>query len=174
MNVLLMGLRGSGKTEVGKRLAALLGRPFVDLDHVVLASFTEGSVGEVWAARGEQAWREAEGRSLVEVMRTPGQVIALGGGTPMVPAARAAIESGRLAGGATVVYLSCTAAELAGRLARDTGDRPSLTGADPSREVEQVLARRQDTFRQLADHVIEVTHATPAEAAEAILRSLES
>ncbi len=174
MNVILIGLRGSGKTEVGRRLAARLGRKFVDLDDRVLATFEEASVREVWATHGESAWRVAEGRVVGEILAATNQVIALGGGTPMVPDARDRIESGRRDGSARVFYLSCDVRELARRLAGDAGDRPSLTGADPSQEVDAVLVRRDGTFRALADHVLDVTGTTPDEIAESLLKSLEA
>ena len=79
-----MGLRGSGKTTIGRRLADALGMPFIDLDEQVLATFTEDSVGRVWAAHGEQAWRRAESSALTTVVEDDDRVIALGGGTPMI------------------------------------------------------------------------------------------
>lgn len=168
MNVLLIGLRASGKTEAGRRLAALGGRNFVDLDDVVLAGFSEPSVREVWAAHGESAWREAEARVLETVLARDHQVIALGGGTPMVEAARRRVEAGQRHGDLKVVYLQCTADELARRLEGDTGDRPSLTGADPAEEVATVLAERDPTFVNLSDEVLDVTGRSPDEVAESL------
>ena len=81
MHVLLMGLRGSGKTTVGGLLARQLDGEFVDLDDRVLATFAETTVTDVFSAHGEQAWRAAEARVLHELLsRTAGRdsVIALG------------------------------------------------------------------------------------------------
>ena len=168
MNVLLIGLRGSGKSTIGCELAGRLNRPFVDLDERVLATFAEASVSEVWSAHGEAAWREAEASSLEAVLRGADQVIALGGGTPMIADARRRIESCQRAGEARVVYLQCDVRELARRLTRDVGDRPSLTGEDPIDEIRTVLEARETTYQELADFVCDVTDATPEVAAESI------
>ncbi|UCD76253.1 MAG: hypothetical protein JSV91_04880, partial [Phycisphaerales bacterium] len=93
------------------------------------------------------------------------QVVALGGGTPMIRAARARIEQAQRAGRGMVVYLKCEVRELARRLREAPGDRPSLTGADPSEEVARVLAEREATYLAVADIVFETTHGSPADAA---------
>ncbi len=161
MNILLMGLRGCGKTTVGRLLAETGSLVFVDLDERVLDTFPEPSVREVWTNRGEAAWRAAESRVLEEIMRQDGQVVALGGGTPLIAAARRVIADEQLGGGAVVVYLRCSVDELTRRLARDTGDRPSLTGRDPVQEIADVLGEREPTFRGLADLEYDVTDASP-------------
>ena len=161
-NILLIGARGSGKTTLGRQLARRLDRPFIDLDDVTLERLGAASVAEVWSAQGEGAWREAEAATLVDLLRDGGQVVALGGGTPMVPSARRAIERAREDGRGHVVYLACPAAELARRLRGDPGDRPSLTGRDPAAEITQVLAERESTYRALADLVVD-TATVPIE-----------
>jgi shikimate kinase len=168
VNVLLIGLRGSGKSTIGRELAGRLNRPFVDLDERVLATFAEASVSEVWSAHGEAAWREAEVSILEAVLRGADQVIALGGGTPMIADARRRIESCQRAGEARMVYLQCDVGKLARRLSRDVGDRPSLTGADPIDEIRTVLEARETTYQELADFVCDVSDATPEVAAESI------
>ena len=102
--------------------------------------------------------------------RTAGRdsVIALGGGTPMVESARADIEAARTAGTATVVYLRCDVAELHRRLAGQTDDRPSLTGADPVAETAAVLAVREPVYRSLADHEYDVSTTSPQQAAASL------
>ncbi len=169
MHVLLMGLRGSGKTTVGGLLAERLGCPFIDLDQRVLATFAESTVTAVWATHGEDAWRAAEATTLDELLATTSpDVIAMGGGTPMIESVSAALATARTAGTATVVYLRCTARELQRRLAGETDDRPSLTGADPAIESEAVLATREPVYRTLADHEYDVTTTTPQDAADSL------
>ncbi|MHC4416103.1 MAG: shikimate kinase [Planctomycetota bacterium] len=170
MNTLLIGLRGCGKTTVGRVLAARLRRPFIDLDEVVLASFSEPTVHAVWSVHGEPAWRAAEVRILVDHLRADGQVLALGGGTPMITAARQRMEAEQRAGRVRVVYLRCAANELARRLTRQPGDRPPLTGSDPVAEISPVLAAREPTYRRLADLELDVTDTLPEETAGQLLR----
>jgi len=171
MHVLLMGLRGSGKTTVGCLLARQLhGKlvKFVDLDDRVLATFDETTVADVWSAHGERQWRTAEARVLHELLGgadAPDSVIALGGGTPMIESARADIEAARTAGTATVVYLRCVVEELQRRLAGRTDDRPSLTGGDPVGETAAVMTAREPVYRSLADHEYDVSTTSPQQAA---------
>jgi len=171
MHVLLMGLRGSGKTTVGGLLARELDSEFIDLDDRVLATFAETTVADAWSAHGEQAWRAAEASVLHELLgRTaaPDSVIALGGGTPMIESARGDIEAARTAGTAKVVYLRCVVEELHRRLAGRTGDRPSLTGGDPVGETAAVMAARDPVYRGLADHEYDVSTTSPPQAAAAL------
>jgi shikimate kinase len=170
VNVLLIGPRGCGKTTIGCRFAARTQRSFVDLDENVLERFAETSVSDVWSAHGEAGWRRAEAAMLQDVLRKADQVVALGGGTPMIDDVRQRITSQQRAGSVTVVYLQCDVDELARRLARDGGDRPSLTGADPIDEIRAVLAARAPTYRRLADVVYDVTEVTPEAAAEELDR----
>ncbi len=176
MHVLLMGLRGSGKTTVGGLLARQLDGEFVDLDDRVLAAFAETTVTDVWAAHGEQAWRAAETRVLQELLNRSAarlSVIALGGGTPMIESARGDIEAARTAGTATVVYLRCVVEELERRLAGQTDDRPSLTGADPVGEIADVMTTREPVYRSLADHEYDVSATSPQQAAVSLRQLVE-
>ncbi|MHC5005061.1 MAG: shikimate kinase, partial [Planctomycetota bacterium] len=116
-NVLLLGARGCGKTTVGTALAPLTGRRFVDLDALALAEFDVDSVHEVWQRCGEAGWRRAEVRVLDRVLAESGQIVALGGGTPMIDAARQMIAVARRKGEALTVYLRCEPGVLARRLA---------------------------------------------------------
>ena len=133
-----MGLRGSGKSTVGAVLARRLGRPFVDLDALTLRRLGAATVRAVWQEHGEETWRAAEAETLDETLQADGQVVALGGGTPMIEAARALIEDLRREGQVWVVYLQCPVPELTRRLRDSSRDRPSLRGADPAEEIAQV------------------------------------
>jgi shikimate kinase len=151
VTILLIGPRGSGKSSVGRRLAEVIGGEFADLDDHVLGRFGEGSVSEVWAAHGEQAWRRAEEEVFADLVQQRGQVIALGGGAPMIEGVQRRIRNEQAAGRALTIYLSAPPSVLAERIAGDPGDRPSLTGADPAEEIAAVLADRHETYDALAD-----------------------
>ncbi len=175
MLILLIGPRGSGKTAIGRRLAAARGIGFIDLDDRVLSCFDEPSVRAVWDAHGEAAWRSAEAAAVQTLLGEPdgpGRIVALGGGTPMVEEARVAIAAARDEGRARIVYLKCSVPVLAGRLAAASGDRPSLTGADVAGEVRVVLAAREPVYRSLADVVYDNDQADAATASAALERAL--
>ena len=171
MNTLLIGPRGCGKSTIGRRLAERVGWPFVELDQRVLEKFAESTVKAVWSARGQEAWRKAEDEALGAVLSDDHQIVALGGGTPMITAARRRIEAERQAGRARVIYLRCATDELSRRLAAMPGDRPSLLGEDGDvvEEIAVVLARREPTYRALADLEYEVSDSSVEEVTESLM-----
>jgi shikimate kinase len=168
VHLLLIGPRASGKTTIGRLVAAATDRPFVDLDVVVLASFDEPTVESVWQAHGEPAWRAGEVDALRSVLSGADAVVALGGGTPMIPEARALIDDARQHGTARVCYLRVPVAVLVERLEADPGDRPSLTGAGVAEEMAAVLAVREPTYLAVADEVVEA-HEDSADVAAVII-----
>lgn len=173
MNILLIGPRASGKSTIGPELARALGRSFVELDELALKSTGSASVREVWDRQGEPAWRAAEAASFEIALKEDGQVIALGGGAPLVPAINAAIALGRRNRQSIAIYLRCDVGELQRRLNAMPGDRPSLTGLDPVLEVGTVLKARESTYLALADLVHETTAATPSASARQIADRLK-
>ncbi len=158
-HIVLIGLRGSGKSSVGRLVAARLGRPFVDLDDLtpVLAGYS--SVRRAWAAVGEQGFRRAESvalRLVINLVDGP-WVIALGGGTPTAPGAAELLRQAQLDGRIVVFYLRATAAELRRRMESvDNAHRPPLTSASSALdEVEAMLGGREGLYRMIAGDTIE-------------------
>lgn len=165
MNVILMGYRGSGKTTIGRKLAAQLWKDFVDVDQRACKRFDCDSIAEIWREHGEPAWREAEIAVTRELLAGDEQVIALGGGTVMQAGARQALAA---ANNAKRIYFYCDVAELHRRIGADgasAATRPSLTphGGGVA-EIQAVLAQRDPVYRELADAIFDVTHVDPDEA----------
>lgn len=166
-SILLVGMRGSGKSTVGASVARTLGVGFVDLDAEALAREGFESVRALWDARGQGAFREAEVRALRALLDDHGaRVIALGGGTPTAPGAMELIDEARRSGRAFVVYLRCSLATLESRLreslARDA-NRPSVTGADPVRELGDLVRAREPVYRAIADVEVDADRGTVEE-----------
>jgi shikimate kinase len=86
MQIILIGLRASGKTAVGREIAEQLWSDFRDLDDVTLEAFPKLSVTDVFEQRGEAAWRAAELEALQQTAPRDEGVLALGGGTAMIDA----------------------------------------------------------------------------------------
>lgn len=171
-NLILIGLRGSGKSTVGRQVAARLARPFVDLDDVTPGLLGASGVREAWERFGEGAFRRAEADAAARVLDAGGRVVALGGGTPTAPGVADLLLRERRDGRAVVVYLRASAETLRRRLeAADHTDRPSLTGAGVTQEVAAVLAARDAPYRRLADHVVECDTLTVEQTTDAVLRS---
>jgi shikimate kinase len=147
--IVLIGPMAVGKSAIGHRLAEHLGVPFVDTDVVIVAD--HGTIAEIFAGRGEVAFRELEARAVaraIEEAQGSNTVISLGGG--------AVLDSGtqQLLGRCTVVYLECDAATVAGRIARNSG-RPLLAG-DAMGRWRSLFATRQPVYERLADLVLDV------------------
>lgn len=168
MNIILLGYRGSGKTSVGKKLAVMVELTFIDGDDATIARFDGMSIRDIFAEHGEAEFRKREAEAVTELCRRDGQVIALGGGAVMTPAARHAIETAD----AVRVYLKADAATLHARIADDentAANRPQLTtlggGID---EVAKVLSQREATYADVADIVVDVAKLSVDDAAAAI------
>lgn len=156
-NILLIGLRGSGKSTLGRLLATKLHRRFVDMDDETAAALKCATVAEAWEKHHESGFRLAETRVLKKLLATRGRVIALGGGTPTAPGAREAIRRAQNEGSARIIYLRASARTMRERLRQaDLTDRPSLTGTDSITEIDLILARRDGPYRELADEVVNV------------------
>lgn len=173
--IALMGLRGSGKSTLGRALAERLGRRFVDLDDRTLARCAahEGAtIAEVFRDIGEPAFRKAETAALREALGERDIVLALGGGTPIAPGAADDLREAQRRGEVWVCYLRCRPETLRRRLREAGGagaDRPSLTGADPLDEIDEVHMRRDPLYRELADATLEEDQTV-----EDLLRALQS
>lgn len=180
--LVLMGLRGSGKTSLCKALELRTGAACIDLDDRTRAAMGVATVAEAFASQGQAAFRAAE----VEALRAafdelrPGEgrgepapaegIIALGGGTPTAEGAVGVLRQAQSAGRGLLVYLRATPETLRSRLAAPDADRPSLTGADTVAEIEAVFAQRDPLYRRLADAEVAVDGLTESEAAEEVLR----
>jgi shikimate 5-dehydrogenase/shikimate kinase len=144
-NLVLVGPRGAGKTTVGRRVASLLGRPFVDTDEVVARR--EGRpAGAVLALRGEPAFRALERDAVRAAAVRRGAVVALGGGALEDAGSAAAVaEAG------VVVRLDVGAREAARRIAADATPRPRLTDApDLAGEMERLIGAREPALARAA------------------------
>ncbi|MBX3361262.1 MAG: shikimate kinase [Phycisphaeraceae bacterium] len=165
LTIILIGLRGSGKSTLGRALALENARAFVDLDELTPRILSRASVAEAWEKDGEEAFRKGETLALAKALATPGAVLALGGGTPTAPGAKEMLVEQQRAARAIVVYLRASAPTLRQRLSgADNASRPSLTGSGVLDEVEGILARRDPLYLALADEVVEVDGLSQSEA----------
>lgn len=78
-NIILVGMPGSGKTTIGKKLAYLLNRDFIDIDELIYKE-NQSKPGEIIEKYGESYFRSLESDALKRVLRDQGKVIATGGG----------------------------------------------------------------------------------------------
>jgi 3-phosphoshikimate 1-carboxyvinyltransferase len=158
--VALVGMRGAGKTTLGRALAQHLGSRFVDTDQRFVAA--HGDLAAFVAAHGWPAFREVE-QGLVADALQAGCVVATGGGAIESDATRDLLRTR-----ACVVYVEAPL-ELLQQRVRGSG-RPSLTGAPIDAEVEPVLARRAPLYRSIAHRTVDATLAADRQLAAALRR----
>jgi shikimate kinase / 3-dehydroquinate synthase len=142
MDVVIVGLPGSGKSAVGRRLSARHGAPFVDIDQAI--ERTAGApIPEIFAAEGETGFRARERAAIAALgpaSEDPGitRVIAPGGGSVVDPRNRWQLYRGR-----RPIWLDARPEVLTQRLRRSPNVRPLIAGHDPMRAVRDLGAARR-------------------------------
>ena len=139
--IVLVGLMGSGKSTVGRRLARRLGLPFVDSDEEIERAATH-SIPEIFDRFGEASFRDGERRVLRRLIESGPQVVATGGGAFMDPETRALILRTCLA-----VWLDADIDTLVARVAR-RGHRPLLAGKEPRALLLELAAVRNPVYAE--------------------------
>ncbi len=154
-NLILIGLRASGKSTFGRGLADSLGRAFVDLDDASSTLLQSDGAGAAIEQHGIDAFRDAETQALGSALKAADQVIALGGGTPTAPGCADMLEASQHTKASRVIYIRALPETLRTRLAHaDNADRPPLVGGDVLDEVQTLFDQRDGLYRKLAESVI--------------------
>lgn len=150
-HVVLVGLMGSGKTTVGRRLAAHLDRSFIDADEAI-EQVADRTIAEIFADEGEHGFRALEADVLEDLLEHhEPTVIASGGGAVLSPATRRRLRRPEV----TVVWLDGAVPFLASRVQRKA-HRPLLAGEESPLEV---LGRMHDERAPLYAEVADLTLA---------------
>ncbi len=169
--VALIGPMAVGKSAIGAQLAQQLGARFVDTDVEVTAQ--HGTIAEIFAGRGECAFRELEARAVAQAIEEAAGTNAAGTNTVISLGGGAVLDSGtqQLLAGCTVVYLECDADTVSERIARNSG-RPLLAG-DAMERWRELFAARQPVYERLADLVLDVRSGSVPDLAQRLEDALE-
>ena len=162
--ITLVGLMGSGKSSVGKRLAQALDLPFRDADEEVEVAAGR-SIPEIFAQLGEPAFRDGERRVIARLLEGPPIILATGGGAFMNPETRALIKARSLS-----VWLKADLPLLARRVARKD-NRPLLTGKDPMTVLTEQAEARYPAYAQ-ADITVETGDSPHQLTVDQVIRAL--
>ena len=148
-NIILCGFMATGKSSVGKKLASLMNYEFVDMDALIEAE--EGmSIPQIFAARGEPAFRELECRMVERLAERTGCVVATGGGTIVNPKNLELLKRGGV-----VITLTANEETILRRAGK--GDsRPMLLGGDRLERIRNLMKQREPFYLQ-ADIVLDTS-----------------
>ena len=160
--IYLIGPMASGKSTVGKSLAAVLNTKFYDTDALIVAE--HGPIASIFADAGEERFRDLEEATLATLNQG---VIATGGGAVLREANRKVLRSG------TVVYLEMSEATAAQRIKGDAS-RPLLAGDAALNSWISLFRKRQRIYESLADVRVLVDQKSVLQIVEEISAQLEA
>lgn len=138
-NVVLVGMPSCGKTTVGKRLAELTGREFVDTDEEIVGRIGM-NIADFFAKHGEDAFRKIESEVIADLVKDAGLVVATGGGAVLKKENVRAIKRNSI-----VVFVDRPLDMLVA-----TNDRPLSSSVD---KVKKLYEQRYDIYKSVADEI---------------------
>ncbi len=166
-SLVLVGPMGSGKSSIGRRIAAYFELPFVDVDHEIERQ-TGARIPLIFECEGEAGFRARERAVLQSLLDGPPRIIATGGGAVLDAGNRAAMRAHGL-----VIHLHADVDQQLARLARDRS-RPLLAGGDREAVLRALAAERAPLYAEAAELRFETGNQPPADAAAQLIALVES
>ena len=167
-NIVLVGLMGSGKTTVGRRLAHELNQDFFDTDHEIIDK-TGVNIDYIFDIEGEEGFRERESKILENLCQMSNIILATGGGIVILLKNREILKNVGL-----VVYLSSSVDQLLMRTAKSK-TRPLLeNSADRRKTITELVDARDVYYREVASLVVDTTGKKLHEVINIIKRENEN
>ena len=145
-HVFLIGMPGCGKSSLGKRVAGNMRIPYVDMDQRI-SDIVGCTVSEMFERYGEQAFRNAETNTLIQLTRETPSLISTGGGTVLRENNRAIMRNSGV-----IVLIDRPLEEIMGDVKLD---RRPLLAQKGLGEVERLYHERIDIYRSVADFVMD-------------------
>src|SRR5712691_1988715 len=146
-SIVLVGIMGSGKSSIGRRVALRLGIPFVDAD-AEIEKAAGMTIPDIFAMHGEPDFRAGEARVIARLLESGPQVLATGGGAFMNADTRAVIGAKGVS-----VWLKAEFDVLMRRIKR-RHDRPLLKTDDPGATLRALMDERYPVYA-LADVTVQ-------------------
>ncbi len=162
----LVGLPGSGKSTIGRRLAKALGVEMLDTD-AAIERRTGRKIADIFAADGEKEFRRIEEQVVRAALAEHDGIVALGGGAVTSSGVRAALA------GHTVIFLEISAAEGIRRTGGNTV-RPLLAGPDRAEKFRSLMAQRVPLYRRVATMRVNTNRRNPGAVVRHIMSRLEN
>ncbi len=165
-SVVLVGMPGSGKSSIGRRLGQRLGLEFADADAEIERA-ANMTIPELFQTKGEAEFRKGEQKVIARLLESGPQVIATGGGAFMNADTRARIKERGIS-----IWLKADVDTLLKRVKRKS-NRPLLQNADPEGTLRNLLAAREATYAE-ANLTITSCEVPHEEVVEAIVNLLDT
>lgn len=165
--IFLIGPMGAGKSTIGRHLADLLHKNFLDSDHEI-EHRTGASVSLIFEIEGEEGFRRRESAILDELTLAENIVLATGGGVVLAEQNRKWLRSR-----GAVVYLQAPIETLVARTSRDR-NRPLLQDGERRAKFEDIMRIRDPLYRATADITVLTDHRSPGAVAHEIASKVRS
>lgn len=156
----LIGAPGAGKSTVGRRVATRLSLPFADSDREI-EERAGMSVSDIFVNRGEDAFRDLEAATVVDLLEASDGILSLGGGAVLRPETRAALVGHR------VVWLRVGVPAAASRVGMNTA-RPLLLG-NVRGTLTALLAERDPVYAEVATDTVETDGRGVGDVVDAVV-----
>ena len=161
-NIVLIGFMGSGKSSIGRIVARRMGFQFLDTDALIVERAGR-SIPTIFAEQGEEKFRDLETGAIESLAQHSRCVIATGGGAVLRERNRALLRELGL-----VVLLAASEEVLFERVSRNDR-RPLLQTENPRETLGQMLAGRREMYEAAAEHVVDTSHFTHRQSADAVI-----
>lgn len=161
----LIGLPGSGKSTIGRRLAKSLDVALLDTD-TAIEQTTGRTIPDIFSNDGETEFRRIEEEVVREALTTHDGVLSLGGGAITSAGVREALS------GHTVIYLEISASEGVRRTGGTTV-RPLLAGGDRAEKFRALMSQRVPLYRRVATIRVNTNRRNPGAVVRYIVSRLE-
>ncbi|MGA7055293.1 MAG: shikimate kinase [Mycobacterium sp.] len=161
----LVGLPGSGKSTIGRRLSKALGVSMLDTD-AAIEEQTGRTIADIFATDGEQEFRRIEEGVVRAALAEHDGVVSLGGGAVTSSGVREALV------GHTVIYLEISAAEGVRRTGGNSV-RPLLMGPDRAAKYRDLMAKRAPLYRRVATMRVDTNRRNPGAVVRYIVSRLQ-
>ena len=166
-NLFLIGMMGSWKSTVGRKLAATLNMEFIDTDDAI-EEMTEMKVSDIFRDFSEKRFREMEAAFFIEKAKQPGQIFSTGGGIILGKENRRTLQNNGIC-----FLLDASPQTLADRIHNNT-KRPLLSDSDDIEEKLQIIWQdRRELYLNCAHHIIKTDELKPAQVMDEIIKILE-
>ncbi len=169
-NLFLIGYRCTGKSSVGRLLAARLGRSFIDTDSLVVSE-NGMSIREIVDSQGWEAFRRLEHMALQQTCTLERRVVATGGGIVLD-----GDNVNLMKGNGRIIWLRASPETISARMVQDRESeafRPALTSTDSITEIEETLAKRAPLYKQAMDFLVDTDYRGVDEICDLIIGNIK-